>query len=277
VQHHHAHIASVLAEHGLVGPVIGLAADGSGYGLDGAVWGGEVMVADLQGFERVAHLAYAPLPGGAQAIRQPWRMAAVYLAQTYGEDFLQLDLPFVHGLERQRWQPLAQMIARRLNSPLTSSLGRLFDAVAALLGIRSEVVYEGQAAVELEMRAIPTDESYPFAIHAGQPMTLDVTPSLRAIVQEVQRDTPIPVIAGRFHRTVGQLLAAICGRVREHTGLNRVALSGGVFQNRLLLEQVLALLAADGFQVYYNQHVPPNDGGLSLGQVAIAAACLSVG
>ena len=153
VQHHHAHIASVLAEHGLQEPVIGIAADGTGYGTDGAVWGCEIMTADFQEFARLAHLDYVPLPGGEQAVRQPWRMAAVYLAQAYGNDFLELDIPFVHQLDKSKWHALAQMIAHGINSPPTSSLGRLFDAVAALLELRREVMYEGQAAIELEMLA----------------------------------------------------------------------------------------------------------------------------
>ena len=275
VQHHHAHIASVLAEHGLAGPVIGIAADGTGYGSDGAIWGCEIMRADLCGFERLAQLVYVPLPGGAQAVREPWRMAAVYLAQAYGDAFLDLDIPFVQGARlirpplRSRWRPLAQMIARGINSPPASSLGRLFDAVAALLGLRDEVIYEGQAAIELELLAEPTDDLYPFAISAGQPALLDIAPLIRAIVADLQQGVSIPRIAGRFHRSIAELLAMACLPAREQTGLGIVALSGGVFQNRLLLEQL-------SFQVYINRRVPPNDSGLSLGQAAVAAAQLKV-
>jgi hydrogenase maturation protein HypF len=282
VQHHHAHIASVLAEHGLAGPLIGIAADGTGYGTDGAIWGCEVLVADLRGFERLANLAYVPLPGGEQAVRQPWRMAAVYLAQAYGADFLDLDIPFVRGAGlvvpslRTRWRPLSQMIARDLNSPPASSLGRLFDAVAALLELCDEIIYEGQAAIELELLSEPSQQSYPFAISAGQPAMLDVTPLIRAIVDDLRRDVPRPVIAGRFHRTIAELLAAACVRVREQTDLNQVALSGGVFQNRLLLEQLVARLEGLEFQVYLNRRVPANDGGLSLGQLVVAAASLKI-
>ena len=273
VQHHHAHIASVLAEHGLQGPVIGVAADGTGYGSDGAVWGCEIMAADLLNFERLAHLSYVPLPGGEQAVRQPWRMAAAYLYQAYGDAFLELDIPFVRQLDRSKWRTLAQMIIRKVNSPPTSSLGRLFDAVAALIGLRSEVVYEGQAAIELETLAARTDlpaDIYPFA--TGD--TLDVLPMMRAIVSDIQQGVPIDYIAGRFHRSMAELLAAACCEAREQTGLNIVALSGGVFQNQLLLERLVALLEELAFQVYINRRVPPNDGGLSLGQLAIAAARL---
>ena len=281
VQHHHAHIASVLAEHGLAGPVIGVAADGTGYGTDGAIWGCEIMLADLRRFERLAHLRYVPLPGGEQAVRQPWRMAAVYLAQAYGDAFLELDIPFVRGARlvvpplRARWRPLAQMIDRGINSPPTSSLGRLFDAVAALLEVCDEAIYEGQAAIELEMLARPDEQVYPFAVVEGTPALLDVAPLIRAIVEDLRRDLPVPQIAGRFHRTVAELLAAACRHVRAQTGLQEVALSGGVFQNRLLLEHLVARLEELDFQVYVNRRVPPNDGGLSFGQLAVAAARLS--
>lgn len=286
VQHHHAHMASVLAEHGLTGPVIGVAADGSGYGTDGAVWGCEVLAADLRDFRRLGHLAYVPLPGGAQAIRQPWRMAAAYLQQSFGDDFLALEIPFMQALDRQKWRPLAQMIQRGLNSPPTSSLGRLFDAVAALLGVgpipQAVIQYEGQAAVELERLAssapAPDAGPYPFAFRGtddSQPWQMDVLPALRAIVADVQRSVPPAQIGRLFHATVAHLLTAACVQARQQTGLTDVALSGGVFQNRLLLEQMLALLAEQNFRVFINRRVPPNDGGLSLGQAAVAAEQLS--
>lgn len=281
VQHHHAHIASVLAEHGLSGPVIGVAADGTGFGTDGAVWGCEIMRADLCTFERLAHLAYVPLPGGAQAVRQPWRMAATYLAQAYGDAFVELDVPFVHQLDRAKWHTLSQMIDRGLNCPPTSSLGRLFDAVSALLGLRTEVVYEGQAAIELEVLAETAQqagmrecESYPFTIGQGTLALLNVTPVIRALIDDMQRRVPAREIALRFHYTVADLLAMACSEARERTGLDSVALSGGIFQNRLLLEQLQERLAGMAFKVLINRRVPPNDGGLSFGQLAVAAAQL---
>jgi hydrogenase maturation protein HypF len=282
VQHHHAHIASVLAEHGLSGPVIGVAADGTGYGTDGTVWGCEIMTAGLTGFERLAHLAYIPLPGGEQAIHQPWRVTAAYLAQAYGDAFLELDIPFVQRLDHSKWRTLSQMIARNLNCPPTSSLGRLFDAVAALLGIRNEVQYEGQAAIELEMLAAKPEqeESYPFEVRnqePGKPAVLDVAPLIRAIVSDIQHSVPVEQIAARFHSSIAELLAVTCFMVREQSGLNEVALSGGVFQNRLLLEQLVERLAKMAFRVYTNRRVPPNDGGLSLGQLAVAAARIQQG
>ena len=277
VQHHYAHIASVLAEHGLSGPVIGIAADGTGYGTDGAVWGCEIMVADLLNFERLAHLAYMPLPGSEQAIRQPWRMGATYLAWTYDDAFLELDIPFVRQLDRSKWHVIKQMIAKGINCPQTSSLGRLFDAVAALLNLQTEVLYEGQAAVELEIQATTCSDQvhgYPFLLHEGLPMQIDVAPLIDAIVKDIAGDVPTAVIARRFHLGVAEMLAVTCREVSKQTGLKSVALSGGVFQNQLLLEQLMTRLQAMKFQVYINRRVPPNDGGLSLGQLAIAAARL---
>lgn len=277
VQHHHAHIASVLAEHGLTGPVIGIAADGTGYGLDGTIWGCEVMAASLSDFERVGTLAAVPLPGGEMAVRQPWRMATVYLSQVFGDSFLDLDIPFTRGLDRTRWKPLSRMIETGLNSPRCSSLGRLFDAVAALLGVRGDAVYEAQAAIELEALAhlAPSQKPYPFAIRPGKPFTLDVVPLLEALVSDLRQGMPVAAIAGRFHTTISELLLAACLEVRADSGLKIVALSGGVFQNRLLTGRLVQRLAESGFQTFLNRLVPPNDGGLSLGQAAVAAARLS--
>jgi hydrogenase maturation protein HypF len=280
VQHHHAHIASVMAEHGLTGPVIGLAADGTGYGPDGTIWGCEIMTASLADFERAGHLAYVPLPGGEMAVKQPWRMAAVYLSQVYGDSFLDLEIPFVRGLDQAKWKPLPRMIANGINSPRCSSLGRLFDGMAALLGVRSEAVYEAQAAIELEALAETETslenkkDAYPFTIRPGQPFILDVFPLIEAIVMDLQRGVPVPRIARRFHLTVSELLVAACLQVKADTGLTTVALSGGVFQNRRLTRRLVERLEECGFQTYLNRQIPPNDGGLSLGQAAVAAARL---
>jgi hydrogenase maturation protein HypF len=273
VQHHHAHIASVLAEHGLQGPAIGIAADGTGYGTDGAIWGCEVMLAGLRGFERLAHLAYVPLPGGEQAVRQPWRMAAVYLSQAYGDAFQGLDIPFTRHLDPSRWRPLAQMIERGINSPPTSSLGRLFDAVSALLGIRSEVLYEGQAAIEMEMLAepAPAGPTYP-SVTDGE--ILDVRPMIQTIVEDIRRGIPTARIAWRFHVSIAEMLTASCIQAREATGQDTVAISGGVFQNSLLLDHLTTRLEQQRFKVYTNRKLPPNDGGLSYGQLAVAMAQL---
>jgi hydrogenase maturation protein HypF len=280
VQHHHAHIASVMAEHGLEGPLLGVAADGAGYGTDGAIWGCEIMRADLGNFQRLAHLAYVPLPGGEQAVRQPWRMATAYLQLAYGPQALELDIPFVRQLNRARWRSLTQIIEKGIHCPLTSSLGRLFDAVAALLGLVSQSntrLHEGQAAAALERLARAdntTDQSYPYTISGAEPATLDVMPLIRALVDEIRQEIPAARIARRFHISIAALLAESCARARRQTGLNVVALSGDCFQNQLLLEQLIDALEKMAFLVFINRRVPPNDGGLSLGQLAIAATHL---
>jgi len=279
VQHHHAHIVSVLAEHGLEGPVIGVAFDGTGYGTgrstpdpgapDVSVWGGEFLVADRVGFERVVHLRDVPLPGGEQAIHQPWRMAAAWLDQMGIDPMARLNV--LGESERAAWVVLRRMIGRRLNSPLTSSIGRLFDAVAALLGVRAQrVTYEGQAAVELEALA---DEQvrggYAFDL---QHQTADPAPVLAALLADLDAGVPVSIISAKFHNAVAALVAHVCVRLRIERGLNVVALSGGVFQNAFLLGRTLDALRALAFETYINQRVPANDGGIALGQAAVAAA-----
>ncbi|MFV9503199.1 MAG: carbamoyltransferase HypF [Oscillochloridaceae bacterium umkhey_bin13] len=271
VQHHHAHLASVLAEHGLAGPVIGVAADGTGYGPDDAIWGGEIMVADLRSYTRVGHLAYVPLLGGAAAVRQPWRMALAYLRQTYGSQVAQLGLPMLDQIDPVQLGVVQRMAERNLNSPPTSSTGRLFDAVAALLGLHQTVRYEGQAAITLEQIALPDRPAYPFTLRPGAPFQLDFAPTIQAIVADLQAHRPVGMIAGRFHATVANAFHHACQQVRANTGLTAVALSGGVFQNYRLLSQLVSLLEADGFTVLLNRRVPPNDGGIALGQAAVAA------
>ena len=272
VQHHHAHIASVLAEHGIEGPVIGVAADGTGYGIDGSIWGCEVLIADLREFTRFAHLAYIPLPGGDAAVRQVWRIGATYLQRAFGDAFLDLDIPFVQRIRRQQWTLIARMIERGINAPLTSSLGRLFDAVAAIAGIRDHALYEGQAAIELETVAAQDDRPYPFALLDGAPLRIDALPTIRAIVEDLRAGAPVALVSGRFHSTVAEALAQACERARATGAPAVVALSGGVFQNRRLTELLVARLERTGFRVLLNRRVPPNDGGLCLGQAAVAAA-----
>jgi hydrogenase maturation protein HypF len=279
IQHHHAHIASCLAENGCVGPVIGVAWDGTGYGTDGHIWGGEFLVADYVRCERLAHLQEVPLPGGEQAIRQPWRMAAAYLHQVYGEAMADLDIDFVHRLDLRTWRVMRQMIARGVNSPLTSSAGRLFDAVAALVGVRHVAQYEGQAAVELEMLAEgrPRDEYICHIRQESTPMVVETAGVIAGVVDDLRQEQSAPRIAAKFHTTLSTLILTVCGHIRERTGLGGVALSGGVFQNVLLLTQVVGKLQAHGFEVYTHSQVPPNDGGIALGQVAVANAILAQG
>jgi hydrogenase maturation protein HypF len=227
------------------------------------------MVADLADFERVAHLAEVPLPGGEQAIHQPWRVAAAWLHALYGDGWLNWTLDFSRKVDRQVWAVLRQMIERRVNSPLTSSMGRLFDAVAALIGLRQTVNYEGQAAVELEAMADErVRDAYAFGLRWP---VADPAPLFDSLLSDLQAGLPLPVISARFHNAVAALVADICVRLRTERGLNAVALSGGVFQNALLLSRTLNQLGALGFETYTNRRVPPNDGGIALGQAAVAA------
>jgi hydrogenase maturation protein HypF len=271
VQHHHAHIASCLADNGHPGPVIGVAFDGTGYGSDGTVWGGEFLVADLAGFDRVGHLAPVPLPGGATAIRQPWRMAVAYVDAAFaGEPPVGLDLWRRH---RDRWQQVVSVARQGLHAPPTSSAGRLFDAVAALLGVRDEVSYEGQAAIELEQSADPgEDVGYPVRVEAGERVLIYGVDLVRAAAEDWLAGAHPSTVAGRFHCGLSSAVVRACAEIRTRTGLSTVALSGGVFQNVLLLTQTVDGLEAEGFTVLTHSRVPPNDGGISLGQAAVAAA-----
>ncbi|MBT8342222.1 MAG: carbamoyltransferase HypF [Desulfatitalea sp.] len=278
VQHHHAHIASCMAEHRLKGEVIGLAFDGTGLGPDGTVWGGEALLADLSRYRRIGHLAYVPMPGGAEAIKAPWRMGLAWLIQVFGERIWELELPFLQALNPDQARTIAQMVVRRINAPLTSSMGRLFDAVAAIIGLRSRVCFEGQAAMALEMIAAPRPQGiYPFCWSQGPVHETDPAPIISAIVADIAQGTPAPVISRRFHDTLITMWTSFCGKTRSLTGIERVVLSGGCFQNQMLLEGLTQALHEDGFKVFSHQQVPTNDGGLSLGQAIIAGARLSEG
>jgi hydrogenase maturation protein HypF len=270
VQHHHAHIASCLADNGAAGPVLGVAFDGTGFGSDGTLWGGEFLLADLTGFQRMAHLVPVPLPGGAAAIRQPWRMAAAYLGSDAPQDLIQRNA--------QHWDAVLTMASRRVNAPLTSSAGRLFDAVASILGIRDSINYEGQAAVELEQRAELTESgSYSATITEGPPLQLHGVDLVRAVVADREAGVPAELIATRFHHGLADAIVRICVMLRETTGVDVAALSGGVFQNVLLLERTVASLEQSGFHVLTHHRVPPNDAGISLGQIAVAGATVQSG
>ncbi|HXG12859.1 MAG TPA: carbamoyltransferase HypF [Gemmataceae bacterium] len=279
VQHHHAHMASCMAEHGLDEPVIGVAFDGTGYGTDGAVWGGEFLIGDYRHYRRAAHFRYVAMPGGEQAIREPWRMAAAYLLDAGLPPFVPRGGRGVGGegdVSVQARSIIPKMIERRLNTPLTSSAGRLFDGVAALAGVRQRVSYEGQAAMELEWLAAQADPdgAYPFDLlqEENGPFQIDPRPLIAAAAADVRRGVSAALIARRFHSTLVEIIARVCERLREATGLGAVVLSGGVFMNALLLGETVARLTEGGFRVYRHRRVPPNDGGLCLGQLAIAVA-----
>jgi hydrogenase maturation protein HypF len=274
VQHHYAHIVSCMAENRLDGPVIGLSFDGTGYGTDGRIWGGEVLIVEAHQFTRAAHLAYLPMPGGAAAIKEPWRMAVSYLYQTFGEAFHDLDLPLFQGLEKEKIRVVLEMISKQVNSPQTSSLGRLFDGVAAILGIKKTVAYEGQAAMELEMSIHKeTKESYDYEWEQEKDSCqIPVHPIVRGVAMDMENGLPVSDISSKFHMTLIRLFSDLCAHLRKETGLNRVALSGGVFQNATLLAGLRKALEDKGLQVYTHRLVPTNDGGISLGQAVAAAA-----
>ncbi len=270
VQHHHAHIASCLVDNGVGEPVIGVSFDGTGYGTDGNIWGGEFIIADLCQFTRMGHLEYLPLPGGALAIKKPYRIAAGYLLWLFPHQ----DLPYLHGLDKQEVEIVKRQLARKINCPLTSSCGRLFDAVSALLGVRSEIDYEAQAAIELEMLAYsaPGETAhYPFTIIEQDGVNIiTLKELLGAIIHDLQNSVDQATIAARFHNTIAQMILQLCQLISAKAGIKQVALSGGVFQNRLLLRKTTALLESAGLPVLTHRQVPSNDGGISLGQVAIA-------
>jgi hydrogenase maturation protein HypF len=277
VQHHHAHVASCMADNRIEGEVIGVAMDGLGFGHDGRMWGGEFFVADFVEAERVAHLDYVPMPGGAKAIREPWRMAAVYLHRAVGSDFLKLKIPFAQNVNARAWTTLQRMTATGTNSPETSSMGRLFDALSSLLGLKQRVNYEGQAAIELEAIAEQNcTESYEFELTADANI-IKAEPVIRRAVEDLLNGLSPQKVSAKFHLGVAHLIANIAHHVRDERRLSRVVLSGGVFQNMLLLESARRLLKEDGFEVFTHSRVPPNDGGISFGQAAIANARIMAG
>jgi hydrogenase maturation protein HypF len=288
VQHHHAHIASCMVENHLEGRVIGFALDGTGFGTDGKIWGGEVLIAGYEDFERAAHFEYVPLPGGAAAIREPWRMAVSYLAHHFGRDFMppeftSLKIPFVRQLNRPKVDLLLRMMEQGVNSPLTSSCGRLFDAVAALIGIRQTVSYEAQAAIELEMaidsseKETPETTAYPMKLvpepgAGNEPSIISTRPLFEALLQDLSRNVPVATIARRFHNGLVETFVQLATLLRTKTNHNRVCLSGGTFHNVHLSQQLEARLSQVGFEVFAQKEVPAGDGGLSLGQAVVAAA-----
>jgi hydrogenase maturation protein HypF len=281
VQHHHAHIAACMAEHALQGPVIGLSLDGTGYGVDGRIWGGEVLICRLDRFERFAHLDYAPMPGGEAAIREPWRMAFAHLvAAGFSED----EAKELVGATDQEARVVSRMIGRGINTPYTSSLGRLFDAVAAVVLNRRKVDYEAQAAIELEGVAVDESddlprEQYVPELIAGKgtddaARVLELSNLWRAIVDDLRRGVPRERIAAQFHSGIAEGFIRAVANARESTGISQVALSGGCMHNRRLARILRSGLEGEGFFVYHHRNVSPGDGGLSYGQAAVAEATL---
>jgi hydrogenase maturation protein HypF len=268
VQHHFAHVAACMAENELDGTVLGVSWDGTGYGPDGTIWGGEFLLADASSYRRVAHLRPFKLPGGDRAIEEPRRSALGILFEIFGEEiFERKDLPFTES----ELAVLRQMFAKNLNTPKTSSAGRLFDAVASLVGIRQKTTFEGQAAMELEYAATETatEATYPIRLspESETPTVIDWEPAVLAILKNLEKKVPLGTISVRFHNT----LAAAIAEVAERIGEKRVVLTGGCFQNQLLTERTVGRLVSRGFRAYWHQRIPPNDGGISLGQAVVAA------
>jgi hydrogenase maturation protein HypF len=276
VQHHHAHIVSCMAENQIDGDVIGLAMDGTGFGLDGNAWGGEFLIANSTQFKRFGHLQYFVLPGGEKAIHEPWRIGVSLLKQAYGQAWPEIASRLHLAPDQTDFELLDKIIETKLNSPLSSGLGRLFDGVAAIMGLRRKVSFEGQAAMELEAKAKSAGVVLPFEIlrNPDESYILDVSAAIRAIVENMFSGKSIEEIASAFHSTLVAAFAAMSFEMRKLTGNNRVALSGGCFQNRVLLEGTVAELKKNSFDVYYHSQVPANDGGVSLGQAVIAGSMI---
>jgi len=270
-----------MAENQLTGPVIGVAFDGTGYGADGAIWGGEFLIADLASYTRRAHLRYVPLPGGDAAVRHPWRMALSYLRDAFGPHVPDEYLHLLRVPEKQL-QLVDTMLQKRLHTVDTSSCGRLFDAVAAILGLASEVTFEGQAAVALETAAARVPNSfapapYPFDLDGSDPILIDLRSTLRALVADHTAGKPREEIAARFHLTLAAAVVEVCLRIRSGHALNHICLSGGTFQNHTLLVSVVLELRRCGFDVFLHSAVPANDGGIALGQAVVANQLLRQG
>ncbi len=277
VQHHHAHVVSCMAEHGLKDEVIGVAFDGTGFGTDGRIWGGEFLVCTLGDFRRAAHLKYVAMPGGSKAVKEPWRMAASQLLQVFGDDdWLPVAAELLKDIKEPQLSLIAEMVRKNINSPLTSSMGRLFDAVGALVGLRNMVNYEGQGAVELEQTANlcynkKDVASYCFEMELRENVwEINSGPLITELIGDVKAGIAIADIAYRFHFTVSEMIIKVSGLIRRDTGINKACLSGGVFQNLLLLELAVQGLRREGFEVFIHRRVPANDGGISLGQAVIA-------
>jgi hydrogenase maturation protein HypF len=277
VQHHHAHLAACLAEHGERGPALGAIFDGTGYGEDGTVWGGELLLGDLESFERAGLLLPVRMPGGEAAIRQPWRMACAWLAAAYG-DPPRRPGALASAVDEASWRGVAELARGGVAAPFTSSAGRLFDAVAALCGIRAEVNYEGQAAIELEAAVDPRERgTYPLPVSSerAEPLVLDPRPTVRAVVEDLEAGARVDAVAARFHNALAAATAGACHAAAEAHGVTTVVLSGGVFQNRRLLQQTASMLDDNGLRVLTPSLLPPNDGGIAYGQLAVAAARLA--
>ncbi len=272
IQHHHTHIVSCMAENHIREKVIGIAWDGTGYGTDGAIWGGEFMIADYKGFERAGHLRYVPLPGGDKAIKEPYRIALSHLYDAYGMDFLKLNIPFTKQI-KDKAKIILKMIDNSINTVMTSSAGRLFDTVSFLINGIDTVTFEGEAAIKLEMTAdksVKDSYSYKLSAFSTHPLVIDTRILIQEIVNDLLNAVDSTVISAKFHNTLAEIIAEVCKKIKNDTGIDKVVLSGGCFQNIFLLDRTLDRLGNE-FKIFIHKDVPTNDGGISLGQAVIAA------
>ena len=276
IQHHHAHIAGCMQDNALKGRVIGIAFDGTGYGKDKNMWGGEFFISSFKDSKRKGHFKYLPMPGSDTAVKEPWRMGAVYLQDAFGDNFLNLNIPFVKNIKKEKWFILKRILSKGINSPLTSSAGRLFDAVAAIILGISNIRFEGEAAIKLE-RAAEKSESedgvYKFNVVNNKGMyILDPKKMIKGIVKDIVKGVKNSIVAARFHNTPALMIANVCVKLRKRDKIDKVVLSGGVFQNKLLMEKTQAALKAQKFKVYSHQNFPTTDAGISAGQAVTACA-----
>ena len=268
IQHHHAHIASCMAEHMLDEKVIGVALDGTGYGTDGHIWGSEFLVCDLNDFTRITHFDYIPLPGGDSAAEEPWRTAVSFLYKVYGKEFLSLGLPFLNHLDPDKVALIIQMIDKKINCPLSSGAGRLFDCVASLLDLVQEATFQAEGPMRLEA-IVRTDCTESYAFECKETIQFGLT--IQEITDDIRRGTDTSIIATKFHNTIILAIFETVKSIRLKEGINKVVLSGGVFQNKYLLEGTIQVLLKNNFEVYSHATVPSNDGGIALGQLAVAS------
>jgi len=271
IQHHEAHIASCIVDNNVKGDVIGVSFDGTGFGLDGEAWGGEFFIGNIKGFKRTAHLKYLPMPGGEASIREPWRMGLSYLYSVFGPGFKTLKIDFLKKQDKRRVNLLIQAIEKRINSPLTSSIGRLFDAVSSIIGVCSVAGYEGQAAIELE-RSIKGglgNEFYKFKYIDKDKIIIDWELLIKGIVKDLQNKKSKTEISLKFHNAVCHMIKDVCELLRKKYKINKVCLSGGVFQNKFLVSHIKPILETAGFELYLHDRVPTHDGGIALGQAVL--------
>jgi len=263
IQHHHAHIASCMVDNGIKGKVIGVSFDGTGFGTDGNIWGGEILLAGYKKFDRLFHLDYVPMPGGEIAIKEPWRMSLSYLYKTYKDNFKNIGIPFLEKIDKQKCNVITHMIKNGINSPPTSSMGRLFDGVSSLIGIKDVARFEAEAAIELEKRAdAECSKSY---------KGITIEEIIRGIVGDLKKKEKTSIISAKFHNTIAQLVKKVALRVKVREGAEKIVFSGGVFQNKYLVTRLNELFKDTGHEIYFHNNHSTTDSSIALGQVAVCA------